>query len=351
MNNEELITVWAGGTPYRGWKKVDIDAAINEAARTFTLGTTEEEGEWAFPPGTAVRIFAGGDLVVAGYTNDYSANGDAAAHEITIKGRGKGQDFVDSAADHKTGYWEKKKPDEIAKDLDKFGVGIKARIPLEAVPYWQIAQGETAFENVERLLRQVGATMMGMPDGSIEITDASVAKRHAGALIEGANIKRWQVSLSDRDRHSKYTVKGQGRKGTGPAALRVKETADDTDVGRYRPKLLIHEGDTDPKRARKRAEHEKERAAGESIKGQVEVVGWRDDAGQLWTPNRLIYVESPRFMHLQQDMLIEKVSFEQADGQGSIAKLGLVDPRTYKGKQGRKGKKSDKAWKFGRRRR
>ncbi|MDX2265450.1 MAG: hypothetical protein NW215_10820 [Hyphomicrobiales bacterium] len=341
--NVEVVTVVAGGSRYTGWTKVDINYAIKEAARSFSLETTERPGEFNFLPGTPITIFANASLVLTGYVNGYHPQGDANSHTITIKGRSKSQDVVDSSATHDTGHFEKKDAAEIGAELDKFGVGIRAKVKLPKIRYWQIAPGESVFATLERALRPAGVTMMGAADGGIDITDASVAQRHAGGLIEGVNIKEYSGDLTDQNRHSDYSIKGQARSGAGAAALRVKEDCKDGGVKRYRPKTIIHEGDCDSERAKKRGEHERNRRAGLSIKCEITTQGWRDDGGLLWEPNRLIYVHSPILLKISQDMLIEKVSLSQdSGGSGSLAKLSLVDPRAYNGKQGKTS--SDKGW-------
>lgn len=330
--SEEYVTVVANGATYDGFEQISVSAAINEAARQFTVHTTEHPGQFKFPPGTPIEIRSNGDLLVRGYVNSYDTSGDSKTHSISIKGRGKGQDFVDSSAEHPTGHFENKDPGEIAKDLDKYGVGIKAKVPLDKVDYWQIAQGETAFQSVERSLRGEGASMMGEADGSISIVNASIAEPHFGALIEGQNIKSWQVSLNDGSKHSKYTVKGQRRRGTGASSLRVRESDTDSSVKRNRGRIIMSETDTDSKKAKKRAKHEKERAAGKAIKASVTVQGFRDIHGKLYEPNRTVFVYSPTLMHLVREMLVERVEFSQQSKAGSITSLTLVDPRAYKGK-------------------
>ena len=332
MLNAELVTVVAGGAVYTGWTRVQVSAGIDQAAREFSIETTERVGEWKFPPGTPAQIFANGDLLVDGYVNAYEASGDDSSHSISIRGRGKGQDIVDSSAEHDTGHFENETPGEVLKKLDKFAVGITPKVPLAKVPYMQIMQGETVFQFGERYLRDQGATMMGMPDGSIDITNASVARPHFGILMEGRNIKSFQVSLTDAGRHSRYIVKGQNRLGTGTGSLRIKQEVRDSGVKRDRPRIIASELDTDDGRARKRADHEKERAAGKSISAAVQTQGFRDLAGELFAPNRLIYVHAPILMHLSMAMLIERVEFSQ-DGSGSLTQLTLVDPRAYKGQK------------------
>lgn len=339
----EIVTVIAGGQRYQGWKKVSVVAAIKEAARSFHISTTEMPGQWNFRPGTPVQVLAGGDLLVDGYVNRYQTSGEKQQHDVAIAGRGKGQDFVDCSARHPTGYAENKTPQQFAQEYDHYGVGINARIPLEAVPMQQIMQGETCFRCLERHLRPQGAAIMGEADGSISITDASVAQRAGGALVEGGNILKWALTLDDQDRHQQYTVKGQNRHGTGADALRIKEEDSDSGVQRYRNRIIVNETDTDRGRARSRARNEKNRAAGKSKKSGITVVGWRDSGGALYTPNTIIFVAAPRLLHLNQDMLIERVTFEQDDKAGTTARLEIVDPRAYKG-QGQNGSGTDQAW-------
>lgn len=342
--NPEQVIVVAGGMTYTEWERISISYAIKSACRTFTLVGTERPGAFNFPPGTPLQILANGDLVLDGYVNKYAPTGSADDHVVTISGRSRSQDFVDCAAVHETGFFENKSPDEIAQELDKFGVGVTAEVPLDKIPYWQIYQGESAWRTIDRALRTQAATQMGKADGSIAITNASVAPSHSGGLIEGFNILRFQGEITDDRRFSDYMVKGQGRLGHGDEALRPFGEAIDAVVGRYRPKILINEGDTDKKRATSRASHEKNRAAGLSVSAKIMTQGWRDDGGKIWEANYTVFVGSPTLLKLSQLMLIESVTLTQdSGGQGSLADLSLVDPRAYEGSGGGGGG-SDAAW-------
>ena len=331
--NIEKVSVLAGGMSYTEWEQIEICYAINEAARSFTLQGTERPGQFRFPPGTPITITANGSLILTGYVNQYRPQGDANSHTVTISGRSKSQDFIDNSAVHDTGNWENKKPDQIAQDLDKFGVGVTAEVDLQQIPYWQLYQGESPWRTVDRALRAQGATQMGAADGSIKITNASVAKTHAGALIEGYNIKQFAGEITDDNRHSEYTVKGQQRTEHGTAAIQPYGKIIDGSVGRYRPKIIVHEADTDKSRAQKRAEHEANRSAGLSIKATITTQGWRDDGGKIWEANYTIFVQSPILLKLVQPMLIERVVLRQSN-EGSLATLQLVDPKAYNGKGG-----------------
>ncbi len=341
--NVERVTVLAGGMEYGEWESTEIAYAINQAAREFTVNGTERPGQFRFPPGTPVAILANGTLVLDGYVNRYSPRGDMQSHTVTISGRSRSQDFVDNSAVHEPGFFENKDPAQIAAELDKFGVGVKAEVPLEKIPYWQINQGESPWRSIDRALRPMGAVMMGLADGSIAITNAMAAKGHGGGLIEGLNILQFQGEITDDKMHSDYTVKGQSRLGHGVEALEPTGETYDGRVPRYRPKIIVNEGDTDKARAQTRAENEKNRSAGMSIKAVIATQGWRDDGGKIWEANHLVFVHSPRMLKIVQPMLIESVRLTQDSQSGSIATLTLVDPRAYNG-QGGGGSGGDPAW-------
>lgn len=334
-DNVELVIVEAGGGPYGGWKSMKVHYAIREAARTFSLTTTEKAilfaTQWAFPPGTPIKIYANRDLLVDGYVNSYAPDINAIDHGITIEGRSAAQDFVDCAAISKQGFWENMTVEEIAKDLDKFGVGISADVPLKKIPMYGHYQGETAFSAIERAMRQEGVTAMGEPRG-IKITNAKAAKRHSTSIVEGVNMLTGRATITDHNRHSDVTVKGQRRHGTEDEDLQIEETAQDPGVTRYRPKLIVAEGETDKGRARERAKHEANRSKGFSIKAEISTQGFRDDAGKIWTPNHLVFVES-KTLKISGDMLIETVDLSQ-DAGGSIASLSLVNAAAYQGNGG-----------------
>ena len=344
----EHVTVLANGIETRRWLHVQVRASLYSAASNFGLEMTEDirgktlsvlSGGYAFPPGTELEIYAGTDLMTKGYVNVYAPTIDPKNHSVQIEGRSRAQDWIDSSAVHDRGEWLNKTPLEIARDLDEpFGIGVTADVELEPVETFHIYQGETVLQALERLLRDQGVTLMSQPDGSVLITNASVAGRHKGkGLIEGWNTTKMAARLTDMHRHDEYIVKGQRGRGTKDVDLRVKQAFKDRGMRRFRPKILIHEGDTNPSRADRRAQWEAERRMGFSVRATVIVQGWRDDEVQLWSPRRLVYVESPS-LKIFGDLLIESVDFSQVGtgySRGTQTEIGLVHPAAYKGKPGK----------------
>lgn len=342
----EIVRVVVGGMAYTSWKGATIRAAVKEAARSFSLNVAMEGGgaatAWTFKAGAAVSIYANADLLLTGYVDRYQPSLDANRIEATITGRSKAADAIDSSAEHSTGRIENKTLLEIAKELDKFGIGFSSKETLDKIPVFQITPGESVFRALERQARAQGLTLMGKSDGGIEIVKAGT-QRHAGGIFEGRNLKQGSADHNWSNRHSKYVVKGQRPTGSGVDNLEIEAAIRDSGVDRYRPIVIVEEQDTDKGRAKKRAKNRRDRAAGEALRASITLQGFRDDAGEIWTPNRLVWVESPS-LSIGQDMLVESVTFTLDGNGGSTTQLALVDPRAFGGKS-KGNNKSGSAWK------
>lgn len=342
---DEIVTVVAGGRQWTAFKKVEVEAAINEAARSFSLTIAAEQvpedAQSAFFSGNLIEIFLGGDLACAGYVDRYKPKiSQHSTAEIEVSGRSKSQDLIDGSAVHKTGRFENKDPAEIMKELDKAGVGVRADVKLTKVPWYQITPGETVFRIGEKLARAQGVTLSGQPDGSILLTKCT-GKRHAGGLIHPGNIKEGEADHNWAGRHSEVIVRGQRPIDHGADNLEIEQKAKDSAVKRYRPVVVVQDEDTDKQRAKKRAGNRRDKEAGNALKANIKVQGFRDDGGKLWTPGFLVWTQS-RFLALQQDMCIEKATFRQERPGGSVTELALTDPRAHGGKS--KGGSSGGEW-------
>lgn len=333
----EVVTVQAGGQTYSTWTEVTVEAGAAHAARSFSIIASEPNQQiadaWPLTPGTACKVMASGDLLVDGYVDDYAPEFGADYHRAVISGRSKSKDLIDSSAVHKTGEWKKKTIKDIASDLAKpFGVTVDSDLSnMEPIPVWRLAPGATVFQEIEEMARQARALIVGTADGNIKLTRADKFKLHSGAIQEGVNIIVGSAQLSERGRHSEVHARGQKGLGSGKSAHRLEYVARDPTVERHRPKIFLGEGDMDDQRLEARGKWEVSRAAGWSTTATLKVRGWRDDSGELWNPEKLVFVES-RKLKLSQVMAIHKLRFLQNDS-GTTTTLSLVDPQALGGRK------------------
>ena len=341
----EVITIAVGGTVWSAFEEITVNAAYNEAARDFSFVAAAELGASAtnavFAKGTEVTIFSNGDLLLTGAVNRKQTLLEKNTARITVSGRSLSQDLIDGSAEHETGNFKKKDPLQVAQEISKkYRPKFETDQKLTKLDQYKLTQGESCFRCVEKLARQQGMTLAGTPEGNIKITKAG-NERHAGGLIEGRNILKIGADHNDSNQHSQITVRGQRPFGHGAEALELEAIARESGLKRHRPLIVVQDSDTTKDLTKKRAKNLRARKAGDALKATVTTQGFRDEGGKIWTPGHLVWVESP-FSDIAQDMLIEKISYQQDDG-GSIATLSLTDPRSYGG-EGGKGNKSGGEW-------
>ncbi|MGN6284513.1 MAG: phage baseplate assembly protein [Afipia sp.] len=348
----EAITIVVDGQRYSAFEEIEITAAFNKAARSFRFTVAAELSASAtnaiFRVGALVEVFANSDLICRGYVDSRQPEIGPRSATISVAGRSCAGDLIDSSANHQTGRFEDMTPQEIGAELARpFEMAtVETDQQLEKIEQYQLTPGETVFSVVERLSRKQGMTLAGTAEGNIRITKAGSA-RHAGALIEGQNILRGRADHNGANRHSKYEVRGQRPFGHGAEALEIVAMIDDSAIDRYRYALIAHPDDTTKTLAKKLVKNRRDRAAGNALKAQIDVQGFRDDSGKVWEPGHLIWTESP-FLDIAQDMLIEEARYAQTDA-GSVTTLILTDPRSYGAPggsdgKGSKGNKSGSVW-------
>ncbi len=341
----EIVTVSAGGSTWSAFEKMEVGAAANEAARSFMLEIAAQLGgtatAWTFAAGTPVSISSNGDLLVTGYVDRYQPHLNEHSQAIIhVSGRGKGQDAIDCSALHPTGNFQNQTVLQIAQALDQFGIGFSSDQQLKPIPFYQITPGESVFRCIEKLCRQQGLVLQGLANGSINITKMSSGTQ--SPLIEGVNCRSLSADHNWAGRHSKVIARGQRPIGNGVSNLQIEQTASDGSVNRNRPVLVVIDEDTDTTRAMQRAKWRLAREAGHALKAEIAVQSFHDDGGLLWTPGNSVFVDS-EFLAIQQNMAVEKVTYSQRRGAGSIAHLHLCDPQALGGQAGQ-ASSSNAAW-------
>ncbi len=354
----ETVTLSAGGAMLHP-TEIEWEASASEAARSFTAKITPkdatEAGIAAFvadiaalgeklAQGPEFTLFAGADTVLVGWIERYNPRLSSTSPSITIEGRSKSSLIVDSSAIHGTGEWRKAKPAAIIKELaDRYGVPIEDRSKGSASRrVFRVTLGESVLSAAWRLARVDGHLLTGTADGGVVYYRGTLG-RHAGGLVEGVNLCEDAEAIFDwSKRAQKQSVKGQKATGGTRDDLEVDEQARDRTVKRPVEVVIVASEEVDAKSAARRALWRRDQAAGEGVKVTApRTIGWRDEAGEIWTPGKLLWVESP-YLGVAQDMAIEKVAARQSDD-GTIAHLDLVDPRALGGDKG-KGSKSGAAW-------
>lgn len=339
----ETVSILINGQPFSVWSRFQHDCSAEEAVRTAGITahiTPDMTPPW---PDQKVVISAGSTLLLTGYVRDFRPSQQEESWDAEITFVSRTIDAVEASVVHSTGLAKDKDVGEIATEFDTCGVGVICEGSYEKHERHQISPSESLFETLEPLARAEGAIITDTPEGKLRITNKP-DKAHAGGLVAGKNIISASAEFSGREKHDPVYVRGQQSRGGGAASLRPEAEARDPSVGRKRPKIVLLETEVTSGRLKKRSEWQARRAAGAATSAQVTVSGWRDAAGDIWTANRLVYVQHPRIF-IDQMMVIKSVSLTQDQsegGEGTRAVLTLADPRALGGKSGKS--KSGAGW-------
>jgi len=353
----ESVVLTVDGQQWDGWTEMSITSSLEAIAGEFDLTVTTQWSE-ASPrvirQGMPCTVALGDDTVVTGYIDDFIPSYDAENVSIRVSGRDKTGDLVDSSVVHKSGQWKGVRLEKLAEEICKpYGISVVNEIDTgEAFSSVVLEQGETAFDLLDRLAKQRGVLLTADGLGRLVITRAST-KRAGVALVLGQNILAARGRFSWRERSSQYIVKGTTSAGGSTWDEQpVKVTGgrqtivNDSEINRYRPKILVNEDSLTVGGANTRGEWYKSRMLGEANSTEITLAGWREngDSGPLWQKNQLADIDDP-VQNLKTSWLIKTVTFTEGDN-GRICVLTLVPPESMdlpqtdakkKGKKGTKG--------------
>lgn len=324
------------GVYYGGWKTLRVTRSIEQLAGTFDLEITERwPGNPAaspIKPGQKCQLLLDGEAVITGYTDTVVADYDASRHTIRVTGRDKTGDLVDCAAIHKSGQWHNVKIDQLARDLLKpYDIKIIVEADVgKAFPSWNIQEGESVFECLERAARMKALLLTSNPSGDLVITRTGKVSLEHG-LVEGVNIKGARAEFSWKERFSSYVVKGQGKLGEDGDAIHAAPTGKVADeiITRHRPFIVLAESHSQSATLRDRAEWERNVRRGRSARGSITVQGWRHPGGTLWQPNMLVPVTSPLLWLDNAQMLIVGCTYTLDDQGGTLTELAISKPEAF----------------------
>ncbi len=335
----DQIVLSAGGNVYEGWTKIRITRSLEAMAGSFDLELTHKwDGSDSkykafmnpIKAGEPCVVKIGNDKVITGYVDDWVPSYDDKQVIISVSGRDKTSDLIDCSIIYPSGQFKNQTFTQIAKTVcQPFGINVIVETNVGgAFTKVQIEQGETPHELLTRLARQRGLLLTTNGEGDLVITRAST-KRAGVSLILGENIKAARGRFSWRERYSQFKVKGSGVdwNDAGPeVAGGIEAIVRDSEIGRYRPLIIVNDEITTADGASKRGQWERQRSIGRSNSAEYTVAGWRiPQTGKVWNVNQIVPVQD-EIVGLDEDMLINTIMFSEEEDSGRIAVIGVVRP-------------------------
>ena len=336
-----IVKLKVNGFLYSGWETINISTGIRQASAAFELTVNEKwQGRddlnrigatWKLQAGDACQVLIDDEQVISGFIDVHESTITHDSHSVSVSGRSRTADLVDCSAVHNPGNFVKQNILSIANSLSApfdvetvLGDNVRA---VSSIEKFELNNGESVFEAVERCARKQQLLVTDNKDGELVLDQASDS-------AYSFPLSGWESATFTADysrRHSLYTAKAQqhGANFKDPLeAARVPGTVTDPAITRYRPLIVRPEGTTSPADALKRIRWQANRAIGESLRLVVTMTGFRDNNDDLWQKNRLINVYDET-LGIDHQLLIESVRFSQSTDTGTTTELELVHPGAY----------------------
>jgi prophage tail gpP-like protein len=258
------------------------------------------------------------------------------------------------------GQWRGAKLEQIAADLAApYDVKVVAEVDTGDTLAFQIQQGETVFESIDRMLRMRHCLATDNALGELVFIVAGSGGKATTKLELGKNIRSADAPLDYKKVFSEYICKGQksvtsqqtdedeaGEDVDSAVDASIGSSASVTDsrVSRRRVLVLKQSGQADEGTCEDRVKYERAHRAAKALETVYTVDGWRQDDGSLWVQNQEVHV-TDGFIGFDTPMLTAEVIFLlDEQGQRTELKVGPVDGyvSAAQKKQKKKGSKNVK---------
>jgi len=336
--------VHVGGRALVGWESVDISTSMSQLCGTFGIAQAAQgaqpsarAGFLPIFPGDRVSIELAGVSVLVGWVDRVTPKVDARSHSIGVEGREITADLVDCGIEGPTA-WKNVSLDQLAAALVK-PYGIKylpgGADTGERFSRFSAEPGETVFQTLQKAANLRGLLWTTTRAGDLTLTTGRTGKC-TDRLVYGINILSASADYSNKDRFSRYVVRGQSSPGPGTYFAAAKSggygstaAATDPDVDRYRPLVLVSgSGDTrDGMQRRANWEASTRRAKSNTL--EVVVQGWTQTDGTLWECGKSVSVEIPYLLGPDsKEFQLSAVRYTYGPG-GTLANLSLILPDAF----------------------
>jgi len=327
------VSLVVNGLRYAGLKSVRVTRSLETFADSFAIEVTDRWGEgapWPIVEEDECRIEVDGVVVLDGWVDKRGLSASVSSRTLTYTGRDRAGALVDCSVI--TDEWERNNVNvaKLAEDLARpFGVSVTVQPGLERdlrkIQKFAISPGDTVYEAIKRAAIDVLCVSDGL--GGIVITRSG--SDHAEPLVEGVNILSGQVDYDGAERFHRYVVATQVGNHADKEVLNVETTVSDAGVQRTaRALMIIPDQEHSSGDAEKLGAWEAMTRAARAETATVELLGWKQSNGKLWSTNTLTKLQAPTLLGIDSDMLISQVEFTIGD-QGTFTQLRLVRPDAF----------------------
>lgn len=356
-----MINVQLNGVDFKNFDRVAVFRSMEDVSGAFSFSSTANaENLFPIKKGDAVKIIVDGTQVIDGFVEKLAVSYGPGEHTITVTGRDKLADLIDSTVTGDKEFTGKVSLVEIAESilnglsLSEIKVidetdGID---PFEETEITSAEVGKNAFEFLELYARKRQVLLSTDGAGNLLMQRASTnffpgTIRNTKPDNPQNNVKSATLESDDTSRFNQYIAQSQLNPfsldaGTTPEQISGQDgTAKDGAIRSTRILEFNAEESSDDFTSTERAKWESNIRRARSLSYKPKLQG-HSIGDEVWKPNVLVKVVDD-FCDIQATMLVRSVTYEQTLGDGSTTTLDLTyrDAYTLQAEQGRREANTD----------
>lgn len=345
-----MITLQTNGGRMSNWTDAEIVRSLDAISGSFRLTIVADKLDpLPVSAGDQCTVAVNGTTILTGYIDVVEVSYSASSHMITVMGRDKTADIVDSHCDNVLEFKAPISMEEVCKrTLAAAGLSgiqvintVKGLKPFTKDELVSGKIGEKCFDFMDKyaLKRQVVLTTDGK--GSLVIARASDSKEGyvlKNVIADNFNtIKEAHVTYDHTERYNKYIFVTQANHSADPKSTEKpsktthrRSQAIDDEIRPSRQYVAIDEGSAKEATIKDRATWEKNLRKAKSFKYSCTHVAHSPYShdGAPYKPNSLVTVED-EWAGVSADLLIVTVTIRLSVFDGSTTELELLPREAF----------------------
>ncbi len=334
-----MIELKTNSKIFGGWLSASVTRSLNAVSGSFEISYIDKwEGQndpWQIKAGDLCSLSFDNKLLITGFVDEISASYSSDSRTLTISGRDKTGDLVDSASLIPSKNFRGVSLASMANTLaEPFGVSVSSRSAAANASIKNVsAQAtETVWESISKLAKYQG--VLAYPDSEGGIIFADVGSEVIASLVQGENILACSVTQNEAEKFQTYKIYITAGDEDTKHKIEVAEVKDNS-VKRPRVKMISTKKNITMAEAVERIKWEMASKIAKAFSLNISVTSWLTPKNKLWEINNLVDVLSPK-CGIDGTFLIEETKFI-FDENGYKTELKLVIKDAYKPQTNRKG--------------
>lgn len=339
------IKLKVNGISYGGWTSIKVVQSMDQVCGSFAFGCSDEfPGKptgWDMSMGDFCQVIVDGSILCSGYIDEMPISYDHISHSIQVSGRDSTAALVDCSfvdPNNNVNEWNDQAILKLIKNIcDPFEITVIVDSSVgsdlsEQLKKFAANEGDKAFDSLLKLCKHKAVIPLSYGDGRLTLTRAG-SREATDALELGVNILSGSLEQTNKERYSKYIVKGQSNESAPWELDSITEPngeAIDTIIGGklYRPLVILLDGEVNAGQCKDAAYFEARNRAGRSRSITYKVQGWTQSDGTPWLLNSMVQIKD-NFFSLNDTRLISGLVFSLNDSNGELTEITVVNKETY----------------------